>query len=227
MWHMNGWISAMWSLMSSWLLNIFSHPAHLWFSQQWNAQSSFSQSWQGAFLLASAIGDTAREAVELDVRIFSGVAWLLESPEEASWESPCFILLCCLSPFSETDLKSHWSHESTLEVTSTSSVWFTVEGLCLCCKYSSLRLAFLLRVEGLAFFLVFWLPSFLLVSKVKVKSEPMIKDKLKAWPWLASAWQKSMHLEAREVSISTTALILALLLNLENLWASVKHVAEV
>ena len=74
-------------------------------------------------------------------------------------------------------------------------------------------LAFLRRVEGLAFFLIPGLVDFLLVSKEKEKSGPMVKEKLKAWPWLASAWQKSMHLEAREVSTSHAAVILALLLN--------------
>ena len=40
----------------------------------------------------------------------------------------------------------------------------------------------------------------LLVSKEKVKSGPMEREKLKTWPWLASAWQNAMHLEARESS---------------------------
>ena len=42
-----------------------------------------------------------------------------------------------------------------------------------------LDLAFLLRVEGLAFFLVNGLAAFLLVSKEKVKSRPMATEKLK------------------------------------------------
>ena len=90
---------------------------------------------------------------------------------------------------------------------------FTVEGFCFRCKYSSLRLAFLLRVEGLAFFLITGLAAFLLVSKEKEKSGPMVKEKLKDWSWLASARQKSMHLVARDVSTSPTAAILTLLLN--------------
>ena len=210
---MNGWIFAMWSPISSWLMKTISHPPHLWISQQWIAQSSFLQSWQepplfasgeNSSLLVSKRGEAAREAEELDVRVFSGVVWLLESA--------CFILLCCLSPFSETDLKSHWSQEGTLEAAPTSSTWFTVEWFSLCFKYSSFRLAFLLRVEGLAFFLTSGLAAFFLVSREKENPEVMVKEKLKAWPWLASAWQKSMHLEAREVSTSTTAVILALLL---------------
>ena len=67
-------------------------------------------------------------------------------------------------------------------------------------------------MEGLAFFLTSGLAAFFLVSREKENPEVMVKEKLKAWPWLASAWQKSMHLEAREVSTSTTAVILALLL---------------
>ena len=55
----------------------------------------------------------------------------------------------------------------------------------------------LLFKEGIAIFS--WLAAFLLVSKEKEKSGPKVKKKLKAWPWLASAWQKSMHLVATAV----------------------------
>ena len=61
------------------------------------AESSFSQSWQGMILLASALGDTAREATELDVRFFSGVV-------RAGCDGLCFILFCCLSSISEAGL---------------------------------------------------------------------------------------------------------------------------
>ena len=55
-----------------------------------------------------------------------------------------------------------------------------------------------------------WLAiALLLVSSEKEKSEPIEMEKLKCWPWLASAWQNAMHLEAREES---SALILGLLL---------------
>ena len=54
-------------------------------------------------------------------------------------------------------------------------------------------------MDGLAFFLVLWVVSaLLLVSREKVKSGPAEREKVKTWPWLASAWQKAMHLEARE-----------------------------
>ena len=48
-------------------------------------------------------------------------------------------------------------------------------------------------------------------------------EKLKAWPWLASAWQNSMHLEAREEFTSSTAVILCLLLNYDFSEAEEEH----
>ena len=67
-------------------------------------------------------------------------------------------------------------------------------------KNSCLRLAFLLSVDGLFFVLAgkVSLPS--LASKEKVKVELMVRENLNFLPWLASAWQKSMHLVAKEVS---------------------------
>lgn len=65
----------------------------------------------------------------------------------------------------------------------------------------SLRLAFLLCVEGLGFFRVTgskaWPP---LVSKEKLKVDPILREKLKAFPWPASAWQKAKHWDTRGVS---------------------------
>ena len=73
-------------------------------------------------------------------------------------------------------------------------------------KKSSLRLAFLLRVEGLAFFLFFFgakaKGAFCLVSKEKEKVELMVREKLISMPWLVSDWQKARHLMAREESVS-------------------------
>ena len=59
----------------------------------------------------------------------------------------------------------------------------------------ALRLAFLLCVEGLGFFRVTgskaWPP---LVSKEKLKVDPILREKLKAFPWPASAWMRMrMH----------------------------------
>ena len=79
-------------------------------------------------------------------------------------------------------------------------------------KKSSLRLAFLLRVDGLAFF--FFLLStakgtLCLVSREKEKVEAMLREKLISIPWLVSAWQKSKHLTAKEELASPIAVILA------------------
>ena len=78
-------------------------------------------------------------------------------------------------------------------------------------KKSRLRLAFLLRVDGLAFF--FFLLSkakgtLCLVSREKEKVEPMLREKLISKPWLVSAWQKSKHLTAKEELASPIAVIL-------------------
>ena len=84
-------------------------------------------------------------------------------------------------------------------------------GFCFFFKNSSLRLAFLLRVEGLGFF---FLKGPTLVSKVlflvsreKENVEPIEREKLKTVPWLASTWQKSKHLDAKEESLTPTAVI--------------------
>ena len=61
-------------------------------------------------------------------------------------------------------------------------------------KKSSLRLAFLLWVEGLVRF--FPKVEFTLLSRVsreKEKEELMVRLKLKSLPWLASVWQKARH----------------------------------
>ena len=84
-------------------------------------------------------------------------------------------------------------------------------------RNSFLRLAFLLLVDGLFLFSTFgaggtglsWLP--VLIEKLKV--EPMVREKVKAWPWLASVWQRSRHLEATEELSSPTAVIFNLNLN--------------
>ena len=64
-------------------------------------------------------------------------------------------------------------------------------------KNSSLRLAFLLLVDGLGIF--FWVAlllvskagTFSLVSREKEKVEPMEREKLKAKPWPANTWQQT------------------------------------
>ena len=89
-------------------------------------------------------------------------------------------------------------------------------GLCFLLRNSALRLAFLLRVDGLGFFLadVILLVSKFgtssLVSREKLKSgpSPSTRENLKALPWLVSVWQKSKHLMAKEELASSTAVIL-------------------
>ena len=76
-------------------------------------------------------------------------------------------------------------------------------GTCFFLRNSSLRLAFRRRVEGLSFFFFFILPSvskakaFFMVSMEKEKEEPMLRENLKAMPWLVNVWQKSRHLMAK------------------------------
>ena len=69
-------------------------------------------------------------------------------------------------------------------------------------RNSALRLAFLLIAEGLFLFPASAAGSKLsLVSREKTKVEPIVSEKVKDLFWLASAWQKSMHLEAKEESM--------------------------
>ena len=49
---------------------------------------------------------------------------------------------------------------------------------------------------------VSWLP--VLMEKLKV--EPMVREKVKALPWLASVRQRSRHLEARGLSFPTAVI---------------------
>ena len=56
----------------------------------------------------------------------------------------------------------------------------------------------LFRVEGLFLILIGKVSLSSLVSKEKVKVAPMVIENLNSLPWLASAWQKSMHLVAKE-----------------------------
>ena len=69
-----------------------------------------------------------------------------------------------------------------------------------------------------------------LVSREKENVEPIEREKLKALPWLASAWQKSKHLDAKEESLSTTAVILLCSSELTTtIWRDqiIKHVSSV
>ena len=67
-------------------------------------------------------------------------------------------------------------------------------------------------VEGLSLFLgvALFLLSFAmsLVSREKEKLDPREREKEKAIPWLASAWQKSMHLMAKGESTSVEGAVI-------------------
>ena len=95
-------------------------------------------------------------------------------------------------------------------------------------RNSSLRLAFLLIVDGLGIFfgvallLVSKAGTLSLVSREKEKVEPIEREKLKALPWLASVWQRSKHLVAKEVSLSPTAVILLCTSELVIIWEDQK-----
>ena len=85
-------------------------------------------------------------------------------------------------------------------------------GFCFFFRNSSLRLVFLLMVEGLSLFLgvALFLVSFAmsLVSREKEKLDPREREKEKAIPWLASALQKSMHLMAKGESTSVEGAVI-------------------
>ena len=65
------------------------------------------------------------------------------------------------------------------------------------------------QLWGLALFLVPPGASLLRVSREKEKVEPMLREKLKALPWLVNAWHRARHCDAKEESASPRAVILA------------------
>ena len=70
-------------------------------------------------------------------------------------------------------------------------------------RNSVLLRVFLLWVEGLDLFFVLTRVDFTLlslVSREKENVELMVREKLKSLPWLASAWQKARHCDAKEGS---------------------------
>ena len=87
-------------------------------------------------------------------------------------------------------------------------------GLSFFCKNSSLRLMFLLMVEGLSRFFGVGLTleskegAISRVAREKEKLDPREREKEKAVPWLASAWQKSMHLMAKGKSTSVEGAVI-------------------
>ena len=88
-------------------------------------------------------------------------------------------------------------------------------------RNSALRLAFLLIAEGLFLLTASAAVSKLsLVSREKAKVEPMVSENVKDMFWLANAWQKSMHWEAKEES---TAAIFLFYLNQEIIGESQRY----
>ena len=88
-------------------------------------------------------------------------------------------------------------------------------------RNSALRLAFLLIAEGLFLLTASAAVSKLsLVSREKAKVEPMVSENVKDLFWLANAWQKSMHWEAKEES---TAAIFLFYLNQEIIGAGQRY----
>ena len=72
--------------------------------------------------------------------------------------------------------------------------------LCFYFRNSALLRAFLLFVEGLTFFLVRAsgetadaLPSLLSKEKERVELELILREKVKALPWLTNFWQRARH----------------------------------
>ena len=134
--------------------------------------------WLVSTLPWSLMGDTRREDCVDDFLNFS--------VEEASlWDFPLWIF----KPFSVLKLDSQWSHWKASScvtvfwldskpVEEAASYWdFFIKNTCL-------RLAFLLRADGLFLLLagMVFLPS--LVSKEKVKVGPMVRENRKSLPWL-------------------------------------------
>ena len=79
------------------------------------------------------------------------------------------------------------------------SAFCTVE-LCFFFRNSALLRAFLLFVEGLTFFLVRAsgerpeaLLSLVSKEKERVELESILREKLKALPWLTNVWQRARH----------------------------------
>ena len=110
-----------------------------------------------------------------------------------SWDLSTSAFLCALplwifKPFSDFEDFPHWSHLKDPESDSD-----------FLCRNSSFLFWFLLNVEGLDFFFFFCITGVVpsLVSREKVKEEPRVRERLKAWPLLASTWQNSRHWVSR------------------------------
>ena len=159
---------------------------------------------QGSALLSFLDGDTESKTSEEVSRNFSGELGAL-----------CDFPMWIFKPLLVLNNVSHWSHLNARFSTkacwlASRSAWFSSEAdVVFLARNCFLRLAFLSMVEGLALFfsrLGIVLPP---ESREKEKVLPMVRENLKALPWLFSAWQRARHLLAREESFSLTAAIFA------------------
>ena len=163
----------------------------------------------GSSSLTSFRGDTCLDFTMSGLLMISswGSSWLL-------W----VFLLCIFTPMSDLKLFPQMAHLNMSSPCfgnptsgSTSLSRGTGAGFSFFFKKASFRLAFLLSIDGLGFFLI--LPGvsearpLSLASREKEKEEPTLREKLKTKPWPASVWQRSRHLAAKEESLSPIAVI--------------------
>jgi len=168
--------------------------SHLNFSNEPGEGGSSSWDEGGSSLLSPRTGVKLRSEVGGCERSFSAVF---------NSEDACMLSMWIFNSSPLLKSESHWVHlnslEDTREETGGSAFFF---------RKACLRLAFLLFVEGLDLF-----PGgltsgiFPLESKEKLKEEPMLTEKVNSWPWLANAWQRARHWEAREEMSSAAAAI--------------------
>ena len=111
-------------------------------------------------------------------------------------------------PFLVLKPVSQWSHLNSKFSSEASWLDSTTAGKDFFIKNSCLRLAFLLSADGLFLVLAGKVSLPPLVSKEKVKVEPMVRENLNPLPWLASALQKSMHLVAKKESSPLEAAVI-------------------
>ena len=197
------WTSCMWYLKSLLQMKVF--PQSLEGPWQLHLNSSVGPGEEGgSSLLFPRTGVKVRSEIGGSERSFSGVF---------SAGTVCLSAMWVFNYSSDLMGESHWVHLKSLEMMMESFVIFGVTrqeegGWAFFFRKASLRLAFLLNVEGLGLFSI-GLTSlvFFLVSKEKMKEGPMLTEKVNSRPWLASVWQRSRHWVAREELSPATAAI--------------------
>ena len=166
------------------------------------------QLWQFSSLLEGRMGEVLRVSLSSEEvsRNFSGELRAL-----------CDFPMWIFKPFLVLNTVSHWSHWNVWFSAKacwlvSRSAWFSSEeGVDFFSGNCFLRLAFLFLVEGLVlFFPALGMGTVLSPeSREKEKVLPMVRENLKALPWLFSAWQRARHLLAREELFSLTPAIFA------------------